>query len=73
MTSVPEPYVASLYRQGELEPYLSKVLEVGSWSDAARAAHEFAIVELGEGVMTPTSLHLKHGAQGKFLKDFTPF
>lgn len=73
MTAVTEPYVASLFREGEIEPYKSEVLDVGNWSDAARAAHAWSIPELGEGVTTPTFLHLKHGAKGKILKNVTPF
>jgi hypothetical protein len=69
MSKEDEPYVASLFRNGEVQPYVFEVLPAKDWDEADRLANEWAVLTLGDGgIQTSTSLHLKHGAKGKFLR-----
>ena len=66
------PFVASLWKKGAPEEFASEEL-VGAtdWKDAERLALEWAEGHLSEGSLSvPTWLHLKCGAQGKFLREW---
>ncbi len=67
-----EPFVASLIRRGETEPYEFEVLPSNNWDEAERLARKWAreTHSIG-GVLYPCSLHLKQGAKGKFLDEWT--
>ncbi len=72
---VKDQYVASLIRQGEAEPYDFEVLPANEWDDAENLANEWAMTAIAAsgGLSEATSLHLKYGAKGKFLRNWSGF
>jgi len=73
MADQDEPYIASLIRKGETEPYAFEVLKAKSWNEAEGLANEWALVTIAAdgGLSEATWLHLKQGAVGKFVRDWS--
>jgi hypothetical protein len=69
MTEYQEPFVASLWRDGNIEPYESKALDAEDWDSATRLAKEWATANIAAsgGLTRLTWLHLKRGAEGRFI------